>query len=103
MNNSTITIDDIEKVMRGMPKNPITYPAMFAGLKVFEEPLPPQKIKLSTEIQVTDEFRLEFDTWLLNTFGRQDSLLRDKCFIMETMGMLVVPHGYAGVLANIIV
>jgi len=101
MTNSTITIDDINKTIKDLGNPIINNPFMFCGLRVYEEPLPTPKLKLRENIQVTDEFRKEFDAWLLDMFGRQESLLgKDKCFMMETMGMVIVPHNMAGVITS---
>ena len=103
MENSSVTIEDINKTIKDLPKNPLSFnnPFNFCGLKVFEEPLPPQKLKLSKHIQVPDKFRIEYNAWLLDMFGRHKSFLeRDKCFLLGTMGAIVVPHGMAGIIAS---
>lgn len=101
MTNSTVTIDDINKIIKDFPAPVLNNPFMFAGLKVYEEPLPPPKLKLAAHIQIEDELREEFDAWLLDMFGREDPILeKDKCFIMETMGVVIVPNGQLSVLTS---
>ena len=70
-------------------------PGTLYGVPVYKEPLPPQKIKLSERINVSPQFRADFDAWLLETFGRQDPLLgRNQVLFMGQYGYLCSHESY---------
>lgn len=97
-----IAVDDIGKSNRCNHFG-FSDPFDFAGFRIFEEPSPPQKIKLSDNVDVSDDFRKEFDSWLLSEFGRQDPLLkRNQFMVMEGMRTVISPYGCIGVLSTIV-
>lgn len=62
------------------------------GLKVYEAPPPPAKLKLRDDLDIfTDGFRAEMNAWLLAQFGLQQPLLEpNTVLISETYGMVVM-------------
>ena len=65
----------------------------FAGLDVYAEPSPPAKLRLSENVMVTEEFRNQFNDWLLAEFGRKESLLDNgKFYYLEKHGAIIAPE-----------
>ena len=63
------------------------------GLRLYEAPPPPPKLKLSRNVVVSDEFREEFDTWLLEMFGYAEPIIKqDKAYVFPRDGAAIVPH-----------
>lgn len=97
--SDTFNLDDLEgmisEIQMGQKhKNPfgmnaLCNPMSFMGLPIFEEPPPPQKVKLSESVQVTKEFRKDFDTWLAGFFGYREGLLGRDQVIISNFGMVV--------------
>lgn len=81
VNQKSLTIDaileSVEKFRGCMPPDPfgpISRPSRLFGMKIVEVPVfLEQKIKLRDDAPVSDEFRSEFDTWLLQMFGTRDA------------------------------
>lgn len=85
--SEVIGFEDLKKLadeLRGMyppVKSEIGFmPLSIGGMKIIEEPKQPQKIKLSESVMVSDEFRSNFNSWLLARFGRRKSLIKDGEF-----------------------
>ncbi len=70
----------------------------FCGMRLFEEPLPSQKIKLSDSVTVSDNFRREFDSWLMGMFGRREPMLKDRFLVSREFGMVIAPPGMAALI-----
>lgn len=102
--NDTITAETIASLASdlGLPRSAkLQHPYDLYGLRVLEQPAPPQKIMLSERISVSDRFRHEFDAWLLARFGRKESMLDPDSFLFSAgMGFIVAPHGRASLLFN---
>lgn len=77
-------------------------PGEVAGLSIYEAPLPRPKIQIRPDLKwITDEARDDINIWLRARFGYRAVLDKNTCLISPTYGMIVVPHGMAGILANI--
>lgn len=69
----------------------------FAGFNIIEEPLPPSKIFLSKNVDVTEEFRVKYNHWLTERFGREDPIIeKGKCLLFEDTKTIMVPFGAKG-------
>ncbi|MCG7932120.1 MAG: hypothetical protein N0E44_18980 [Candidatus Thiodiazotropha lotti] len=79
----------------------LAYPPLLGramSMPVFEAPPEPPKIQLSEDVTVSDEFRERMNAWLLERFGRRESVImsgealymKDRGFVMrpETMSVL---------------
>lgn len=94
---TTLNIEDLKKLVDELSekyppvKSPFDlYPLEMCGMKVIEEPKQPQKIKLSDDVIVSDEFRSNFNDWLLARFGRRESFIRGGEFYhFKDYGMIV--------------
>lgn len=57
-------------------------PNFLGGMKVIEhKPFP--KLQVGSHVEMTDEFRDEINTWLIDMFGYSDSLLPKGQFIVS--------------------
>ena len=75
---------------------PFTY---LSGMRIFVEPPQPAKLSLSEHVQVSDEFRADFDAWLLVEFGRKDPLLKPgQVLQMAGFGMMVSQQTYDAII-----
>jgi hypothetical protein len=97
MANQEFSMDDLNKIMEYMgslkPPKPFGMGSLFdplsvMGIPVITEP-PPQKVKLSESVQVTDEFRDDFDTWLAGFFGYHSSIIPKDHVFMSNYGIHV--------------
>lgn len=82
--NSILTIETLQNAMKKLKDfpDPFDRPKPLCGLNLIE--IPPNyvpRVKLGKDAPVSDDFRAEFDAWLLDRFG-----VRDEC---------VVPKGVA--------
>lgn len=75
----------------------------FMGMKVFEAPEPPAKISLSNECAelVGPVFAACVNLWLLERFGRRESVLDNKAFIIGGYGV-VLSKSNAALLRNVV-
>ena len=65
------------------------------GLPIYVEPDPPPLLKLSDTVNVSDEFRKDFDEWLLAEFGRKRPIVdRQKIYLLNNFGYLVNNENY---------
>ena len=77
-------------------------PFCFNGFKVYETPLPQQKIRLSSSVNVSDSFRQEFDIWLADEFGYKDPLLKpDQVLISQQFGMMIMDPRQIAILSTV--
>lgn len=61
------------------------------GIDIQTTPPPQQKIKLSTNVTVSDDFRREYDIWLAATFGYNDPILKEnEAVYFKTRNMFIM-------------
>lgn len=76
----------------------------FMGMNVYEAPDPPPKISLRPHVAdlVGAEFAAQVNLWLLNRFGRQESMFDgNRAFIMGSYGIVLSKYN-AALLRNIV-
>ncbi|MCG7904608.1 MAG: hypothetical protein JAY60_19560 [Candidatus Thiodiazotropha weberae] len=57
------------------------------GMPVFAAPPEPPKIKLSESVTVSDEFRERMNAWLLERFGRRESVILSSRQVIYAKGL----------------
>lgn len=83
------------------PLDLLGYASPLGGLKIIESPPTPQKIRLSPSLNVSDEFRREFNAWLAQEFGYEEALNKDHAMLYGDC--LILPPGLtaAGLMAMV--
>lgn len=74
--------------------SPRQFPLEIGGMKIIEH-TPPAKLRLSENIEMSDEFRNEINAWLIDMFGYQGHLMKPHEFmISREFGFIVArPEG----------
>lgn len=82
-------IDSVDRIMKEFGHPPPRAPGLFdvglgpLGLDLIVPPPPRPKMTLSKNVMVRDEFRAEMDAWLIEFFGYEDDIFKDKVYIMD--------------------
>ncbi len=93
--NATLTIDDVRRAIDSVePLRPtwLDHFGSFGGIKFYDvEPNIVPKIQLSPACPVSDEFRVEMNSWLLETFGARDEtpMKRGTMLMASGLGLFV--------------
>jgi len=101
---SDLTYEKLMETMRTIEKiAPRREPSLFdnlfrpMGMKLFEAPPPPPKIQVrnitfddGTSILPAD-FRAQLNSWLIDRFGFQDDIFKDKAYILGNYGIVMSP------------
>lgn len=74
-------------------------PFNFAGLDIVES-RPQPKLKISEAVPMTDTFRAEMNTWLLDMFGFQENIVPEGVAYMFGNTIIMRPE-MAAILSNI--
>ena len=78
-----------------------SFPPTLGELKIYEHRDPP-KLQLNSNINVSDEFRKEFNNWLIARFGYKESLFGDnEAYYIANYGVVMKPEQIA-MLRNIL-
>lgn len=99
---SNLTIEEILKQMHALPAprhdDLFSFPPRrFMGMNLVEAPPAPQKITVR-DIKFADgtsilpaAFRANMNAWLLDRFGRQEDMFKDKIYILGGMTLVASP------------
>lgn len=106
----TLTVEKILEAMRGLPRAPrndLFSPlrTRFMGMPIYEAPPPAPKIQVR-DIKFSDgtsilpaAFRAQINTQLLERFGFQEDLFKDKVYILGNYALVAKPE-YSALLRN---
>jgi hypothetical protein len=101
---STLTAEKLREMIDSLPAEPRydffgrPFPMKLAGMNILEAPPPPPKLQVR-DIKFRDgtsilsgEFRAKVNADLLERFGYQEDLFKDRAFILGSYGIVMNSH-----------
>ena len=82
-------MEKLKTPRRGLDFSGLSRPMDFMDIKIFEHNNDIPVLQLSESVEVTDEFRKQFNQWAINLFGCKSIMPRDTALMLGDYGVVI--------------